>query len=265
MGLPGSRRTTRAVLLIVSTSLAAALLPAVAASAATQPVGHLDSVSQASNGRVSLRAWAYDPGRSGSTSWVDIYIDGRLAGQPAAFHPRPDVNRAKKVQGNHGVVWSKAWTKHAHVLKFYARPIVKGEVRTLIHTSYLNGYRPPTTTPGTRIIAEAKKFVGHDAYVYGGTSPTTGFDCSGYTQYVYRVTKVANLPRTAEQQRHAVRLIPRTQARPGDLVFYMQGGSAFHIAIYAGNGRQYAAANERQDIINEPVWSSAVQYGTTWH
>ena len=104
---------------------------------------------------------------------------------------------------------------------------------------------PPVQPAGTRIIAQAKRFLGtrNPGYVMGGTSPVTGFDCSGYTQYAYREARVANLPRTAEQQRHAVRLISGAQARPGDLVFYLSGGSAYHIAIYAGNGMQYAGGN----------------------
>ena len=76
---------------------------------------------------------------------------------------------------------------------------------------------------------------------------------------------MANLPRTAEQQRHAVRIIAASQARPGDLVFYLSGGSAYHIAIYAGNGMQYSAATPQDGIVYQHVWSTAVQYGTDWH
>ena len=146
------------------------------------------------------------------------------------------------------------------------RALVRGESRPLIGNVYLNGYRPPVTPPpGTRIVTEAKKYVQRTPYVFGGTSPATGFDCSGYTQYVYRQAHVANLPRTAEQQRRAVRLIPASQARPGDLVFYVSGGGAYHEAIYAGNGMQYSAATPQDGIRYQGVWSSAVQYGTTWH
>lgn len=267
MRVPGSSRTTRALILVVGAALAVALLPVVAASATAHPVGHLDSAMQAASGRISVRGWAYDPGRSSSITRVDIYVDGSFAGQPPANHPRPDVNRARDVHGAHGLVWASVRKKHAHVVTAYARPLVRGESRVLIGTAYLNGYRPPkpTTTPGTRIITAAKTFVGKVRYVYGGTSPKSGFDCSGYTQYVYRLAKVASLPRTAEQQRHAVRIISRASARPGDLVFYLSGGSAYHIAIYAGNGMQYAAATPQDGIRYQHVWSSAVQYGTDWH
>jgi hypothetical protein len=264
MALPGPRRLTRATLLLTATVLTAALLPAGVAAARTHPVGHLDPSRQAAGGIVSVQGWAYDPGRSAVSARVDVYVDDHFMGRPTANRPRAGVNTKFHISGNHGLSWTILVKHRAHVVVVWARPLVPGEARVLIGTLYLNGYRPPAPA-GTRIIAEARKFVGHDAYVSGGTSPTKGFDCSGYTQYVYRATKVASLPRTAEQQRHAVHLIARAQARPGDLVFYLSGGSAFHIAIYAGNGMQYAAANERQDIIYERVWSSAVQYGTTWH
>ena len=117
---------------------------------------------------------------------------------------------------------------------------------------------------GARIVAQARKFVGNTPYVWGGTTPR-GFDCSGYSQYVYRHAGAPKLPRTAEQQRRADRRIPRRNARPGDEVFYLSHGSAYHVAIYAGHGMQYAAATPRQGIRYEHVWSRSVRYGTNWH
>jgi cell wall-associated NlpC family hydrolase len=62
-----------------------------------------------------------------------------------------------------------------------------------------------------------------------------------------------------------MRRISAAHARPGDLVFYLSGGSAYHVAIYAGHGMQYAAATPHDGLRYQPVWSSAVQYGTNWH
>lgn len=116
---------------------------------------------------------------------------------------------------------------------------------------------------GARIVAEARRFVGNTPYVWGGTTPR-GFDCSGYTQYVYRHVGAPRLPRTAEQQRRADRRIPRRLARPGDEVFYLSHGSAYHVAIYAGHGMQYAAADPRDGIRYQRIWAR-VQFGTNWH
>jgi hypothetical protein len=270
MSMPAPRGTMRAVLVLaVATALAGALLPAAVASAAARPVGHLDSATQAANGRISVSGWAYDPGKPASFSGVDIYVDARLATQPAANHARPDVDRARKISGKHGFASSFAWRRGAHVVRVFARPLGRAGGRPLIGLRYLNGYRPaPPVSPGARIVTEAKKVISHGTpYVHGGTSLKTGFDCSGYTRYVYQQAHVASLARTAEQQRHGkgMRIIRASQARAGDLVFYLSGGSAYHIAIYAGNGMQYAAATPAHGIRYQGVWSSAVQYGTDWH
>jgi cell wall-associated NlpC family hydrolase len=119
-------------------------------------------------------------------------------------------------------------------------------------------------SPGARIIAVAKRYVGKARYVEGGSTPSSGFDCSGYTAYAYAVAKVKTLPHNAEAQRRmkGMRIISAAKARPGDLVFYLGGGGAYHVAIYAGNHMQYAAATPRDGIRYQAVWSSAVQYGT---
>lgn len=120
---------------------------------------------------------------------------------------------------------------------------------------------------GHRIVSIAKRYVGHARYRDGGNSPKRGFDCSGYSQYVFSRAGVARLPHNAEAQRHARRMhrVFAHRARPGDLVFYMQGGRAYHVAIYAGHHMQYSAATPRDGIRYQRIWSSHVQYRTDWH
>lgn len=120
--------------------------------------------------------------------------------------------------------------------------------------------------PGRRIMRIARSLVG-DRYTYGGASPRTGFDCSGLTKYVYARARVARLPHNAEAQllMRQMRRIRPSKARPGDLVFYMRGGSAYHVAIYAGHHTQIAAATPRQGVVHQIVWSRRVQYRTDWH
>ncbi|MDI2127447.1 C40 family peptidase [Yinghuangia seranimata] len=71
-------------------------------------------------------------------------------------------------------------------------------------------------------------------YRYGGNGPS-GFDCSGYTRYVFAKAG-RSLPRTTSQQYAASRKIPLGRLRPGDLVFTRKGGAITHVGIYAGNG-----------------------------
>lgn len=123
------------------------------------------------------------------------------------------------------------------------------------------------TTPGQRIVTVAKRWVGA-RYTYGGETPRQGFDCSGYTRWVYRQAHVALLPHNANAQRFAPRMhrIPRAQARPGDLIFYFDGsGRAFHVAIYAGHGAQFAATTPSGGVRRQPIWSRHVTFKTDWH
>ncbi|MEP7194051.1 MAG: C40 family peptidase [Actinomycetota bacterium] len=92
-------------------------------------------------------------------------------------------------------------------------------------------------------------------YIYGGTT-TAGFDCSGFTQYVFNKVGIS-LPRTAEQQRQAT--TPVTNPRPGDLVFF--GTPAYHNGIYAGNGMMWDSPKTGSAVALRAIWSSAVTYG----
>jgi len=82
---------------------------------------------------------------------------------------------------------------------------------------------------GSQVVAYAKNFIGVP-YVWGGTSPS-GFDCSGFVQYVYRHFGVS-LPRTTYSQVAMGRSVSRSELVPGDLVFFRSAG---HVGIYVGN------------------------------
>src|SRR5947207_1985533 len=88
-----------------------------------------------------------------------------------------------------------------------------------------------------RVVPTAEQYIGVP-YRYGGTSPRTGFDCSGFVQYVYGVQGV-DLPRTSRQMAGAgIAVTPSTRSMAvGDLMLFQQGGRISHVAIYAGNGR----------------------------
>ena len=88
-----------------------------------------------------------------------------------------------------------------------------------------------------RVVPTAEQYIG-TPYRYGGTSPRTGFDCSGFVQYVYGMQGV-DLPRTSRQMAGSgVGVEPSTRAMAvGDLMLFSQGGRISHVAIYAGNGR----------------------------
>jgi cell wall-associated NlpC family hydrolase len=75
-------------------------------------------------------------------------------------------------------------------------------------------------------------------YHYGGTSPRTGFDCSGFVRYVFRHSLDVHLPRTVKAMSRIGRPIRFSQLRPGDLVFYNTEHRRYsHVGIYLGKRR----------------------------
>ena len=95
------------------------------------------------------------------------------------------------------------------------------------------------------IMKEALKYEGWK-YVFGGSSPTTSFDCSGLVQWCYGKAGIS-LPRTAQAQYDATQHIPLSQAKAGDLIFfhstYNSGTYITHVGIYVGNNRMYHAGD----------------------
>jgi cell wall-associated NlpC family hydrolase len=103
------------------------------------------------------------------------------------------------------------------------------------------------------VIGIAASFAG-TPYVYGGTTPS-GFDCSGFTQYVFNHVGIS-LPRTAEEQRQFA--TPVSNPQVGDLVFF--GSPAHHVGIYAGNGMMWDSPHTGSSVGKRAIYSGAT-YG----
>src|SRR4051812_50200542 len=107
-----------------------------------------------------------------------------------------------------------------------------------------SGYGSATGSASeTAVVAEAQKYIGVP-YLWGGTDPSKGLDCSGFTQLVFGNLGV-DLPRVSSQQATAGRPVASVaDARPGDLVFFDYASDRpgiDHVGIYIGNGKMIAA------------------------
>ena len=98
---------------------------------------------------------------------------------------------------------------------------------------------PAPTASASAVLTTGDSYLG-TRYTYGGSAPQTGFDCSGFVQFVYGRNGIT-LPRTSRQQATTGRSMPKKldgNLRAGDLLFFSQGGDVVdHVAIYAGNDR----------------------------
>lgn len=98
-----------------------------------------------------------------------------------------------------------------------------------------------------QICEYALQFVGNP-YVWGGTDPHTGADCSGFVKYVYAHFGYS-LPRCSFQQCNVGKEVDLSQLRPGDLIFYYRGNRIGHVTMYIGGGKVVQAMGRAYGIV----------------
>ena len=103
---------------------------------------------------------------------------------------------------------------------------------------------------GAAVVAKAKSYIGYK-YVYGGSSPSTGFDCSGFTSYIYKQFGVS-LNRTAAGQYSNGTAVSRANLQPGDLVMFGKSGIN-HVGIYIGGGMIVHAENSSTGVTTDTI------------
>lgn len=118
---------------------------------------------------------------------------------------------------------------------------------------------------GAAIAAKAQQYAGWLPYVWGGSSLSSGADCSGFTMSIYAAYGIS-LPHSSSAQASGGRSISRSELQPGDLVFYGNGGIS-HVAIYIGGGQICHEANSRRDCTIDSIGycGTPVKYVTYTH
>ena len=236
------------------------------AAARHNPLGYLDTV-QIAGRRVTLVGWTYDPDAPRTPIRMSAYLDGRrvLLARTAVTRPRVGRHYHRTIV-KPGFRVSLGSSVGAHRLCVYGNNVAAGRNTRIACRTITVRAAVATSAAGknAKIARLAKTFVGKVRFATAGTSPRTGFDCSGLTRYVYASQHIS-LAHSANAQYHRFRKISRSSARPGDLVFFLSGGSAYHVAVFEGGNKIVAAATYGEGVKYQSIWSSSVRFGTVLH
>ncbi|WP_196374820.1 C40 family peptidase [Neisseria gonorrhoeae] len=166
-------------------------------------------------------------------------------------------------------VWAVLW------LMFAVRPALADELTNLLSSreqilrQFAEDEQPvlPVNRAPARRASNADELIGSAmgllgiAYRYGGTSVSTGFDCSGFMQHIFKRAMGINLPRTSAEQARMGAPVARSELQPGDMVFFRTlGGSRIsHVGLYIGNNRFIHAPRTGKNIeitsLSHKYWS----------
>lgn len=218
--------------------------------------------AQTTPNRVGLSGTTTDGDTKVTLSWkkstgaqgYEIY---RSDGSTRNYKLVQDINNADTLS------WSEASLNKASVYYYRIRPycIVDGK---RVVGSYSGTYEKVVTIvfdmtgiPDT--MAAIMKYANGSTkvqYVWGGTSPSPGWDCSGFTQWVYKNHFGISIGRTAWEQNRQGRAINKnnpSEWQPGDILIYTEGNGPSHAALYLGNGQLIHALNTKWDTMIDTV------------
>ena len=188
-------------------------------------------------------------------AWVCALSLGGAAAAPAG-PPGPEAAEAPRASA------SQPDTTPAGLQRFlksqgWIGPPAEGDAPASGDSTWLSGVRDGAGA----MVRRAMGFLGVP-YVRGGNNSNEGFDCSGFTRYVFEHSLGLVLPRRADEQARSDRLltIDRADLKPGDLVFFNTMRRTFsHVGIYLGDGKfihaPRAGAVVRVEDMRDAYWS----------
>lgn len=137
----------------------------------------------------------------------------------------------------------------------------------------VNKAAAPQRSGGSQRSGSADELIGNAmgllgvAYRYGGTSASTGFDCSGFMQHIFKRAMGLSLPRTSAEQARLGVPVSRSDLQPGDMVFFrtMGGGRISHVGLYIGNNNFIHAPRTGKRIeitsLSHKYWNAKYAFG----
>lgn len=177
-----------------------------------------------------------------------VHIDTYKVENPKPKHHKPAHHE------HHTAAHHEAPKPHSSSTKHLATA-VSGFHHTVAHAA--------STTKVAAVLAYARAQIG-ESYVLGGAGPSV-WDCSGLTLMAFRSVGVSIGTHSATNQYNTARsrglLVPYSQKRPGDLIFYSDGGGdMYHVTIYSGNGMMIEAPNPTTHVRERSIWGTPYPY-----
>lgn len=168
-----------------------------------------------------------------------------------------------KVNGKTGYVASKYLSDKKVDVTSRSEEISRGKENTQTENTSskneINTQGTSSSASGNNIVAYAKKYMGYK-YVSGGSSPSTGFDCSGFTSYVYKQCGIS-ISRSSSAQASNGTAVSKSNLQPGDLVIFNNRAntSIGHVGIYIGGNTFIHAGNSGTGVITTSLSDSYYQ------
>ncbi len=155
---------------------------------------------------------------------------------------------------NRPVVKKKTTTKKTTTTK--TKTTVKKTTttkKTTTQKKVKGNYNGPSSVNTSSVVKAAKSLLG-SRYTYAGSSPSTGFDCSGFVSYIYRLFG-KNLSRTASGIANNGKAVSESNMKAGDIIVWSNRSNMTptHVSLYIGNGQMIHAANRRLGVVQGSV------------
>lgn len=176
-----------------------------------------------------------------TTDSLKVRAEANTDSEVITLVPRGEELEVASVEGD----WVKVYLDDEEVFVSAEYVKVSSELGTAITMTELL-YGQGVSDIRVDVCQYAKEFLGNP-YVWGGTSLTKGADCSGYVMSIFKKYGVS-LPHSSVAQANCGTTIKVSEAKPGDLVFYGNGRSINHVAIYIGNGQVIHASSPKTGI-----------------
>jgi peptidoglycan DL-endopeptidase CwlO len=194
--------------------------------------------------------------RSGG-AWKNIRHKHLSSTGVAAFTVWPQRTRHYRLAYPGGRTRAASVSSPTRIAVLPARPTAATSPTSSVATSVATGGGASASVAGVsgkraRVLAIAASLTGRP-YSYGGAGPNA-FDCSGFTQYVFRKVGIS-LPHQANAQKGRGVGVSRANARPGDLIIFLDGGYGYHVGIYAGGSYMYDSPRPGLRVGKHKIWT----------